>query len=234
MKISIILPCYNEEKRISRTLGMIKDYISERKEEFEIIVVNDGSKDKTVEIVKEIDSSIRIIEYGGNRGKGYAIKKGMLNATGDYAWFMDADGSADAKEFDRFLPLLEEHDIVIGSRTMENGLIKVKEGVVRRFIGFLGHKLIGLVITRDVKDLLCAFKVYNRKAYRAIFEKQISEGMASDFEVIFLAKKLGFKVKEIPIIWRHQEGGTARVGWYTKALKELLMVRVNDIFGKYK
>jgi len=232
MKISIVIPAYNEEKRILRTLRMIKDYIKNRKEKFEIIIVDDGCKDKTVEIVRNFDKSIRIVQYGSNRGKGYAIKSGMLAASGDLALFMDADASADIKEFDNFLPYFKEYDVVVGSRKL--GKITVSEKFVRRTLGYFGHILIGLLITRKIKDLLCAFKAYNKKARKFIFEKQISEGMASDFEAIFLARKLGFKIKELPIKWAHQEGGTAKPSWYFRALKELLMVRVNFLLGKYK
>lgn len=234
-KISVVLPCYNEEKRILNTLRQIKEFVKGRKEEFEVIVVNDGSTDDTPEIVKGFDKSIKIVEYGRNMGKGYAIKKGMLESTGDITLFMDADASADIKELDRFIPYLREgYEVVVGSRTLEKDSIVVKEKLLRRFVGFLSHKLIATVIKSDVKDLLCAFKVYDKKAKEAIFRKQISNGMASDYEAIFLAQKLGFKVKELPIKWEHKEGGTAKPSWYTKALKELLMVRINNLFGKYE
>jgi dolichyl-phosphate beta-glucosyltransferase len=232
-RISIVMPAYNEEKRIGKSLEQIKNYIAGKKESFEIIVVDDGSSDGTVKVVEEFDLDVKIIKSEKNMGKGNAIKKGMLAATGDVTLFMDSDASADIREFEKFYPYLEEHDVVVGSRKLHEDSIVVSEGFLRRTIGLWGHKLIDVVIRSDVKDLLCAFKMYSKKAREEIFKKQISNGMASDYEAIFLAEKLGFKIKELPIKWEHQEGGTAKPSWYVKALKELFMVRVNNFFGRY-
>tara|TARA_Y100000034_G_scaffold133798_1_gene200361 strand:+ start:1917 stop:2798 length:882 start_codon:yes stop_codon:yes gene_type:complete len=233
MKISIVLPCYNEELRIANTLKQIQDYTKTKPHAFEIILVDDGCTDKTVEVAKSLDSKIKIVSYGKNMGKGYAIKRGMLASDGEITLFMDADASADINELDTFLPYFKDHDLVIGSRTLVKGSITVPEKPLRRSVGFLGHKLISLIIRSKVKDLLGGFKAYNKKAKDIIFQRQTSNGMASDFEVIFLAEKFNLKIKELPIKWAHKPGGTAKPSWYTKALKELLMVRLNDLRGKY-
>lgn len=123
MRISIVIPCYNEEKRIIRTLEKINKFIKKRKEKFEIIVVDDGSKDKTVDIVKKFDSKIKILKNEKNLGKGASIKKGMLSSKGDISLFMDADSSTEISELNKFLPYLKENDIIIGSRALTQSKI---------------------------------------------------------------------------------------------------------------
>lgn len=235
MRISIVLPCYNEEHRVAHVLKDIQMYLRGRRERFEVIVVDDGSTDHTLKVVRSFSElPLRILRSRVNRGKGFAVRRGVLAARGDWILFMDADASSDVRELDRFMRYGNRFDVVVGSRSIRRGLVKHPEGPVRSVVGWLGHQLIGLVITRDVKDLLCAFKLFRRPAARAIFSRQTANGMAADFEVIFLAKRLGIPLVELPLVWWHQEGGSAHVSWYLRSLWELALVRVNDLRGRYR
>ena len=235
MKISIVLPCYNEEHRVARVLKDIEDYLPRRPETFEILVVNDGSTDHTLRVVRSFSRlPIRILNSRINRGKGFAVRRGILSARGDWILFMDADASSDIRELDRFMKCGRRYDVIVGSRSVRPGLVKHPEGPIRSALGWLGHGLIGLVITREIKDLLCAFKLYRRSAARAIFNRQSANGMAADFEVIYLALRLNLRVIELPLSWWHQEGGSSHISWYLTSLWELALVRFNDLRGRYR
>ncbi len=235
MTISIVIPCYNEEHRVARLLKDIQVFVRGRRERFEIVVVDDGSRDHTLRVVRSFtELPLRILSARTNRGKGYAVRRGVLASRGDWILFMDADASSDIRELDRFLRHGDRYDVIVGSRAIRPGLVKHPEGPVRSAAGWLGHQLIGLVITHEIKDLLCAFKLYRRAAARAIFSRQTANGMAADFEVIFIAKKLGLRVLELPLIWWHQEGGSAHVSWYVTSLWELALVRWQDLLGRYR
>ncbi|MEK6935705.1 MAG: dolichyl-phosphate beta-glucosyltransferase [Nanoarchaeota archaeon] len=233
MKISIIIPCYNEENRILKTLNKIKDYLKNKKEDFEILIVDDCSKDNTLKIVENFNLPIKILKNEINHGKGYSVKKGILNSSGDIALFMDADSATDINELDKFLPYFKEYDMVFGSRHIKKNSIKVPQSGIRRFFGFGAHKLIHLVIRTKVNDTMCGFKAFNKKS-RVLFEKQLNERWGFDYELIFLAKKFGFKIKEVAVEWRDDSESKVTAKGYLKALVELFNIRLNDFLGKYK
>lgn len=231
--MSVVIPCYNEQNRILNTLKKIKEYSKQKKDEFEIIVVDDASTDKTVEIVQNFDSKIKILKNNKNMGKGYSVKRGILESVGDISLFMDADSSTEINELDKFLPYFENYDIVIGSRHLSKDSIKIPQGKIRRFFGFWAHKVIHLITKSKVKDTMCGFKAFNRKS-KILFNKQLNMRWGFDYEIIFLAEKLDFKIKEIPVKWKDNHESKVTVGGYLKALYELFAIRINDLFGKYK
>jgi len=233
MRISIIIPCYNEEKRIAGTLEKIKEFIKKRKEKFEIIVVDDGSKDKTVEAVRNFDLKTKIIENEKNLGKGASIRNGMKFSKGDISLFMDADSSTEISELGKFLPYFKEYDIVIGSRALAQSEVIVPQGIIRRNMGFLAHKLIDFVLRTNIKDTTCGFKAFNKKSGDILFAKQLNNGWGFDYEIIFLADKFGFKLKQVPVIWKNDSSSKVTVKGYLKSLSELFMIRLNNLKGRY-
>lgn len=233
MKITIIIPAYNEEKRILRTLMQIKEYLKKREEDFEIMVIDDGSTDNTVKIVENFNLKIAILRNEKNKGKGYSLKRGMLASKSDVTLFMDADSSTKIEEFDKFFPYMNDYDILIGSRAISHSSVLIPQGFIRRNVGSLAHKLIQLVLRVEVSDTMCGFKMYNRKSRQFLFKKQINNGWGFDYEILFLAKKFNFKVKEIPVVWRNDARSRVTVKGYLKSFWELFSVRINDFFGKY-
>jgi len=233
MKITILIPCYNEENRLPETLDQIKEYIKNKKEDFEIIVIDDGSSDNTVKLVEEFDLEIKILENKKNRGKGYSIKRGMLESSGDFTLFMDADSSTRIKELDKFIPFFKDYDILIGSRAVKDGRVAVAQGFFRRNVGYLAHKLIYIILRTSVKDTMCGFKAYSRKARNILFKKQRNYGWGFDYEILYLAEKFNIKKREVPITWRDDANSKVTVSGYLKALQELFLIRLYDILGKY-
>lgn len=232
MRISVIIPVYNEEERIGKTLEKIKAYIKERKEEFEIIIVDDYSKDRTLEIVENSGLKLKILKNPRNMGKGYSVKRGMLESTGDLNLFMDADSSTEIKELDKFIPYFKDYDVFIGSRHLVRHSIKVPQGRIRRFFGFWAHLMIRIVINSKVKDTMCGFKAFNKKA-KILFKKQINKRWGFDYELIFLAEKLKLKIIEIPVSWKDDHRSKVTISGYLKALNELFVIRLNNLLGKY-
>lgn len=233
MKVSIIIPCYNEEKRIVKTLNHIEDYIKSKKHQFEIIVVDDGSKDNTVKVVNESRIKVRIIKFEKNKGKGCAIKAGMAASCGDISLFMDADSSTEISEFDKLMPHFKDYDVVIGSRALSKDSVIIPQGFFRRNLGFIAHKLIHLILKTKIKDTTCGFKAFSKDAKNLLFTKQIINGWGFDYELIFLAEKFGFKIKEVPIKWKNNFESKVTVKGYLKSLNELFMIRLNELRGMY-
>ncbi|MBU1136284.1 MAG: dolichyl-phosphate beta-glucosyltransferase [Nanoarchaeota archaeon] len=234
MLISIIIPAYNEEDRIIKTLEQIADYINKRKKyNFEIIIVDDGSTDRTLEIVEKFkELKIKLLQNKKNMGKGFSVKKGILESKGEFALFMDADSSTSINELDKFLSCKEKQDILIGSRHLKENSILVKQSIIRRIAGFFAHKLIHFIIVSDIKDTMCGFKMFDKKS-KILFKKQLNYRWGFDYELLYLAEKLGFKIKEIPVIWKDDKKSKVTLAGYLTALIELFKIRLNDFLGKY-
>jgi len=240
--ISILIPVYNEEKRILGTLGKLTDYLRNKKFQCEIIIVDDGSKDRTMEIVKEFfDKSIekldfKILHFDKNRGKGFAIKNGMLSANGEYILFIDADCAAPMDEFDKFVDYFgSDYDVIIGSRKSRNELNIVEAPFYRKFFGNGYTKLASRFLGLKVTDVTCGFKCFKHNTLEPIFSKQLLYGWSFDSEILFLARKYGFKIKEIPVNWKHEEQGS-KVTVFKEIFKsgwELIKIKINDIRGLY-
>ena len=207
MKLSVVIPCYNEAKDIKEKAEIVKNKLSSLSIDTELILVNDGSKDNTQEVINSIPGVIHS-GYEINRGKGGAVKQGILDATGDYILFMDADLSTDLKAIDDIIPLLGKESFIIGSRHHKESIIPVKQPAKRRFIGWCCRKLVNGKFHFHYSDTQCGFKCIEAKFAKKMVEKQIINGFAFDVEYLYIAKLNNVNVLQIPVIWRDDRGST--------------------------
>lgn len=238
MYLSVIIPAYKEEKRIGKTLLAVDQYLSKQKYQYEIIVVSDeGSPNKTVEVVKNFQKmvkNLRIIENEKNHGKGFVVRQGMLEAQGDYRLFMDADNSTSVDQVENFLPRFNDgYDVVIGSRAIKGAKIDVHQPFYKEAFGKLGNKVIQLVAVWGIDDTQAGFKCFSAKAAEDIFSKAVIDRWGFDVEVLALARKLNYKIKEMPIEWINDPESHVKLSSYIQVLMETFKIRWNLIIGKY-
>jgi dolichyl-phosphate beta-glucosyltransferase len=202
--LSIIIPAYNEEKRIKNTLEKILDYLSTRNYTCEIILIDDGSTDRTSDKAREIIKGDRlvIIKNPVNMGKGYSVKNGILSSKGEILLFSDADLSTPIEELDKILLWIEKgYDIVIGSRALPESIIEMPQRWLRHTMGKIFNFLVQVFIINGFKDTQCGFKCFKREAAMRIFELQKLSGFAFDVEILLIARRFGFNIKEAPVRW---------------------------------
>jgi dolichyl-phosphate beta-glucosyltransferase len=239
LRYSIIIPAYNESQRIVRTLDRILTYITEQAWEAELIVVNDGSRDDTATIVQrfvERNPAIRLVENPGNRGKGYSVRNGMLNARGELLLFSDADLSAPIEEAPKLFRAIEDGaDVAIGSRWLRSELQTARQPLHRQLFGRVFNLALRIILGLKFKDTQCGFKAFTRSAAQSIFPLQRIERWGFDPELIFLARKQRLRIVEVPVEWAHDEGG--RINPLRDGLRmfvEVLKIRWNSMAGKYR
>lgn len=235
---SIIIPAYNEEERLGPTLEYVLAYVHQQGWDAEIIVVDDGSRDNTANLVQEFaqrDSIIRLIENRENRGKGYSVASGMLHARGEILIFSDADLAAPIEELPELLRALSNGaDIAIGSRWLKTELQTQRQSVSRQFLGRIFNRLLRLVLNLQFKDTQCGFKVFTRRAARTIFPLQRIERWGFDPEVLFLANQFGFRVDEVPVRWADKPGTRIQpVADGLRMFQEMVRIRYYALIGKY-
>ncbi|MEK7181582.1 MAG: dolichyl-phosphate beta-glucosyltransferase [Patescibacteria group bacterium] len=211
--LSVIIPSYKEGERIGRNLLEIDKYLKAKSYTYEILVIVDGSPDNTAEIARNYALQVpglRVIENPENHGKGYVVRQGLLEAAGKYRVFLDADGSTSITHLDTFLPQLEEgYDVVIGSRDIEGSFIQVHQPKHREIMGDMGNWLIRIVLGLwSYPDTQCGFKALSGVAAKEVASRMVVDRFGFDFELIALAQKLGFKVKQMPVRWINEEGST--------------------------
>lgn len=234
--ISIIIPAFNEEKRIKKTLDAIIKYLNVKKFDYEIIVVDDGSKDNTVKIVKSFtDKKVRYLSNKVNQGKGASVRKGILAATKELVLFSDSDLATPIEELTNFLGLIDKgHDIVIGSRNLKDSDVKVEQPKYRELLGKAFPFLVNIITIGGFKDTQCGFKLFRINAAQKIANLQTLNRFSFDVEMLFIAKKLGLKIKEVPVIWMDQkESKVNPLKDAPKMLLDLFKIRYNDLIGKY-
>lgn len=203
--LSIIIPAYNEEYRLPNTLQKILAYLVDFDYSYEIIVVDDGSKDKTSEVAKQFEN-VRVITLNPNQGKGAAVRAGMLAAKGDYRLFSDADLSTPIYEIPKVLePLKDGYDICVGSRAIDSELIKLHQPFYREFMGKTFNKIVQFLVVKGIKDTQCGFKAFTAGAAENVFSKSLINGFSFDVEILYLAKLAGLKIKETPVEWYNDE-----------------------------
>lgn len=234
--LSIIIPAYNEEKRLPEALDRTLKYLKNRKIKNEIIIVADKSKDKTLDVVQEYTKKFKNICYIYNpkkQGKGYAVRKGILASKGSLVLFVDADTSTPITELDKFLPKIKTYDIVIGSREHKDSDVK-KKLISRMVLGNMGNILLRIFLIKRIRDTQCGFKLFKGNIARELFSISRIKGFGFDFEIIFLAQKKRYKIKEMPVNWIYCEG--TKVTWQShfKTLSELFEIRINYLLGKYR
>lgn len=235
---SIVIPAYNESERLGGTLERVLAYVRDRGWNAEVIVVNDGSQDNTEEIAQhfaEREPRLRIVNNPGNRGKGYSVRNGMLHARGRIMIFSDADLSSPIEESAKLLDALESGaDIAIGSRWLRAETQTQRQPLHRQLFGRIFNLLLRLSLGLQFADTQCGFKAFRRPAAEAIFPLQKIERWGFDPEILFLARKFGFSVEEIPVLWGHS-GGTRIHPLVdgSRMFMEMLHIRWNDLTGKY-
>lgn len=238
-KYSIIIPAYNESQRITATLDKALAHIAQEKWDAEVLVVNDGSRDSTADIIRGYaakHSIVRLVENPGNRGKGYSVRHGMQNAQGEVLLFSDADLSSPIYEARKLFDALDAGaDVAIGSRWLASETQTERQPLYRQFFGRLFNLMLRVVLGLPFKDTQCGFKAFNRRSADAIFPKQRIERWGFDPELLFLAKKFGFVTREVPVEWAHDE--RSKISPIRDGLKiflEMLQIRWNSITGKYR
>ncbi|MFH1590249.1 MAG: dolichyl-phosphate beta-glucosyltransferase [archaeon] len=235
MDLSIVMPAYNEDKRIKKSLIDIIKHLNEKKIVYELIVVDDGSSDKTVEIVNGFQGNIRILKNKTNSGKGFSVRKGIENAKYDLVLFTDADLATPIEELDKMLKEMElGADIVIASRNLPKSNIVVKQPFYRQIMGKTFPFLVRLLLIPNIRDTQCGFKLFRTNIAKQIVKKQTIHGFSFDVEILFIARKLGFKIKEVPVKWIDKKG--SKVNPLTDAFKmfmDLIRIRHNFIMKKY-
>lgn len=236
--LSIIIPVYNEENRITKTLESIKSFLTKQNYQYEVLAVSDGSTDKTVEVIKGFMGKIpnlRIIENKENHGKGYVVRQGMLAVKGGIRVFMDADNSTSLDQIDKFLPFFEQgYDVVIGDRDLKESKIAIHQSRLKEFLGNFGNFLIQSLAVPGIKDTQCGFKVFSKKASEEIFRKMTIERWGFDIEALALAIKLGYKIKTVPVVWVNDPNSKVKLSGYINTFVELARIKWNLMMNKYK
>lgn len=257
MYLSVIIPAYNEEKRLPKTLEEINKYLSRQSYDYEILVVNDGSRDKTAEIVRGRTPSIKnlkLIDNKENNGKGYVVRQGMLEAKGEYRLFTDADNSTSIDQIEKIWPEFSafakgyggpaeasseggkaRYDIVIGSRDVKGAVLDPPQPFLRKVIFGEGFKLYRKIIIGlwKIADTQCGFKMFSAKAAKDIFPRCKINRFAFDPEILLLGEKFGYKIKEIPVYWKNDPESTVKPKWIINMAIDLLKIKWNLITSKY-
>lgn len=238
-KFSIVIPAYNEHRRIGDTLRRVLDFMHEQNWSAEIVAVNDGSRDDTAEIIGGFandNPEIRLVNNPGNQGKGYAVRNGMLNARGQVLLFTDADLSSPLSEAPKLFAALEAGaDVAIGSRWLDPSLQFQRQSLKRRIYSRTFNLYLRVLLGLPFRDTQCGFKAFTRRAAEMIFPMQRISRWGFDPEIIYIARKMKLKVAEVPVVWGHDERSTLhplqdgiRMGL------DALRVRWLSISGKYK
>lgn len=240
--ISVVVPAYNEENRLESTLQSILDYLSRRDRRFEIIVVDDGSTDRTPQVAEacagwpEARGRIRFIREPVNRGKGFGVRSGMLAARGQLALMTDADLSTPIEEYQKLERELEQSacDLAFGSRDIAGSRIEIRQPLMREILGKAFNQFVRLFVGIPYRDTQCGFKLFRMSTCRGIFERQRLDGFAFDVELLFIARKWNLKMREVPITWSHCEG--SKVGFVEHApsiVIDLVRLQLNNARGAY-
>jgi len=237
--LSVIIPAYKEGNLLRSTLMEAQEYLCSKDFGYEILVIVDGSPNKTDEVANDCVTEVKnltVINNKANRGKGYIVRQGLLRAKGKYRLFMDADGSTSIDHLDAFLEELQKgYDVVIGSRRIQGALILVHQPKYREMMSVLGSILTGIVLgLRGYPDIHCGFKILNARASKEIASRMLVYRFGFDFELIILATKLGFRIKQMPVKWRNGKDSSLNLtgpNGFTRALIDLFKTKwclVND------
>ena len=238
--ISIIIPAYNEEKRLPAALEQVIAYLSTGAWDFaEVVVVDDGSVDGTVRVAEKMHErypELRVLRNPGNRGKGYAVRHGMLECRGEWALFTDADLSAPIKELDKLWRAggNEAAQVVIGSRALDRRLIGVHQSWFRENAGRVFNLMMRIITGLPFHDTQCGFKLFEAAAAREIFRRQTLDGFGFDVEVLFIARRLGYRAIEVPVRWNDVEGTKVSAWRGIAAFLDPLRVRWNHLRRRYE
>jgi glycosyltransferase involved in cell wall biosynthesis len=237
-ELSIVVPSYNEETRLPATLERIAQYINARRPNTEVIVVDDGSTDGTASLAEGFRGKIgdlKVLSNSVNRGKGFSVRKGSLEAAGNVVLFTDADLSAPIEEAEKLLEAMKNADVVIGSRAMNRKLIEAHQSAFREFAGILFNKIVRIILRLPFVDTQCGFKAFRRERCRIIFEQQTIERFGFDPELLYLARHHGLTTIEVPVRWAHSPA--TKVSMLRDSLQmfaDVFIIRWNGLRGRYR
>jgi dolichyl-phosphate beta-glucosyltransferase len=237
--LSLVIPFFNEERRIRKTLDNALDFFHNTGYQFEIILIDDGSRDRSFEIVrkyKDLHNNMVVLKNEKNSGKGYTVKRGMLRAQGEYIFFLDADFPIFFNEMDKLLNFLKQGcKIVISSRALPESKILIPQPFYRRLAGRIFHFFSEFIIPTKVSDTQCGFKAFSKQAAKEIFSLQRLSRFCFDVEILHIAKKLGYRIKEVPIVWAHSKSNN-KIAFFKNGLlmlMDLIVIRIWDRLGYY-
>ncbi len=236
-KLSIVIPAFNEEKRLPATLERIAGYINASGRATEVIVVDDGSTDGTLGVAESFRGKIvalRVVSNGRNRGKGYSVRHGSTESRGEIVLFTDADLSAPIEEADKLLAKMNGYDVAIGSRAVNRELIEVHESKFREFAGIIFNRIVRLVLRLPFVDTQCGFKAFRREKCRIIFEQQTIERFGFDPELLYLARHHGLRTAEVAVRWAHSPA--TKVNMLRDSVQmflDVVIIRWNALGGRY-
>lgn len=240
IELSVVIPAYNEERSIQNCINTVISDLESFGITFEIIPVDDGSKDNTLQIIRSMaqkDSRIKSLTNGTNHGKGFTVRHGVLESQGEFVLFTDVDLSTPISEYKNLRAAIDQgYDIAIGSRALQTSSCGVRQPWYRVFLGRMANHAIQMIVPalRGIRDTQCGFKLFKSKAARVIFPKQRNERWGFDFEILHIAKKYGFRVIEVAINWSHSGDSHIRLSDYPKTFMELVQVRRNETKGFYE
>lgn len=235
--VSIVIPAFNEAARIEDSIWKIGEFIRRSPLSFEVIIVDDGSSDGTAEVVRKAGvKGLRLICNDTNHGKGYSVRQGVLAASGEYVLFTDADLSAPIEEANKLLDVAmnEGAEVVIGSRAMDRRSIEKRQSRFREWGGMGFNFAVRILLRLDLRDTQCGFKLFHRQKSRRVFEKLTTFGFGFDPELLFLAKRQGLRIREVPVRWSHSKGSKLNpVRDGMRMFSDLVRIRWNALLGRY-
>jgi glycosyltransferase involved in cell wall biosynthesis len=246
--LSIVIPAYNEENRIGQSLESVLSFLKTQPYQAEVIVVDDGSSDDTASRVSDFiprftgtGHALRVMTNKPNRGKGYSVKRGLIEARGEIVLFSDADFSSPITEAPKLIEPIAEHrvDVCFGSRAIDRNLIGIHQPILRDFGGRVFNFLMKTITGLKFKDTQCGFKAFRREPAVAVFQLQRIDRFGFDPEVLYIAKKHGNRLLEVPVVWNHCEGGELQNRWNymldsISMFTDLIRIRLNDFAGRYE
>ena len=239
MYLSVIIPAYNEERRLPKTLSEIGKYLKKQKYLYEIIVVSDGSKDRTADVVRSLQpkiANLKLIDNKENHGKGYVVRQALLEAKGDIRLFTDADNSTSLDQVEKMFPYFTEgYDIVIGSRDIKGAVLSPPQPMHRRLMGDIFNVMTQIIVGLwGISDTQCGFKALSAKAAKNILPKCQIDRWAFDPEILKIGRKMKYKIKEVPITWKNDLESKVKLRSTIKMGLDLFKIRWNSIIGKYR
>jgi dolichyl-phosphate beta-glucosyltransferase len=239
MNVSVIIPAYNEEQRIAPTLERVSGYLGNRGLDYEILVVDDGSTDGTPAVVRAWsgkEPALRLLTNGVNMGKGASVRNGILASAGEQCLISDADLSTPIEEMEKLRDALDEGcDVAIGSRGLREAVITLRQPWYREYMGKSFNLLVKLLLFRGIEDTQCGFKLFRADAARNIFSRCRMSGFSFDVEALFLAGKMGYRVREVPVRWKNSPASKVRIPRDPALMfLELVRIRLGWLFGLYR
>lgn len=228
--MSVVVPTYNEEQTVVGTVTAVRDWLEETRRPYEIIVVDNASEDRTVEVLGGLldEQRVRLLQNELNRGKGYSVRRGMLDATGQLRLLCDADCAPSLTSLPRMVEAMRDADIVAGSRTVAGAEVGREQPLRRRLVGWPFIALTRLLLLEPTRDIYCGFKLWRGVAAQAVFSRQQLDGWVFDAESLAMARRLGFRVREVGIVWINREASNLSIiNTLVPAVRELLAARRN-------